>query len=64
MMKNKTKTYQVMMLRTATDSSINFQVIAQDAFKAIKLAEELLSGWVPVKVNRGTISERQNHEEE
>ena len=63
-MKSKTKTYQVQMIRTSTKSSIRFLIEALDAFKAIKLAEDTLVGWIPVKVNRGAVSGLDKNEEE
>jgi hypothetical protein len=63
-MKSKVKTYQVQMIRTSTNSSIIFPVEAQDAFKAIKAAEEILSGWIPVKVKKNNFVEKENNEEE
>ena len=63
-MKSKCKTYQVQMVRTSTQSTIIFPVAAQDAFKAIKAAEEILAGWVPVKVKRGEFTEKDRTNEE
>lgn len=62
-MKSKCKTYQVQMVRTSTQSTIIFPVAALDAFKAIKAAEEILEGWVPVKVKRGEFKDSKNGEE-